>query len=101
MHKSARLPVAWKSIAKYVLAAAIMGLILYVTPYPTTLLLTLVKTGVGLGIYIGLLLAIDKQARKLLSLIVAEIKNSVNAYILKRNNNHSKSPAETDLSTKN
>jgi O-antigen/teichoic acid export membrane protein len=97
MHKSARLPVAWKSIAKYVLAAAIMGLILYMTPYPTTLLLTLVKTGVGLGIYIGLLLAIDKQARKLLSLIVAEIKNSINAYILKRNNNHSKSPAETDL----
>ena len=97
MHKSARLPVAWKSIAKYVLAAAIMGLILYVTPYPTTLLFTLVKTGVGLSIYIGLLLVVDKQARNLLSLIVAEIKNSINAYILKRNNNHNKNPAETDL----
>lgn len=85
MHKSIRLPVAWKSIIKYVFASAVMGLILYVTPDPTTLMLTLAKTGVGLGVYLGLLLAIDNQARKLLKLITAEIKDNINLFILKTN----------------
>lgn len=95
MHKQAHLPVAWKSIAKFVFAATVMALILYVTPYPTTLILTLAKTGTGLGIYLGLLLAIDSQARKLLRLIIAEIKGSINMFILKRNNNH-QSQANTE-----
>ncbi len=101
MHKQARLPVAWKSIAKYVSAALVMALLLYVTPAPTTLLLTLAKTGIGIGIYLGLLLAIDKQARKLLGLIIEEIKGTYQQFILKRNNNHQNSGQNAVLETKN
>ena len=45
-------------------------------PTPTTLGFTLVKAVAGLGIYIALLLAIDKQARDLLNLIIEEIKGT-------------------------
>ncbi|XHH08494.1 MAG: hypothetical protein ACFCUE_13120 [Candidatus Bathyarchaeia archaeon] len=96
MHKAIRIPVQWRSIAKYVSASLIMALTLYFTPYPTTLILTLIKTGVGIGIYLALLLAIDKQARKLLSLIIAEIRGSINMFIFRRNNNQ-KTPEETEL----
>jgi hypothetical protein len=51
-------------------------------------LLTLAKTGIGLGIYIGLILAIDHQARQLLGLIIEEIKGTYRQFILKRNNNN-------------
>jgi O-antigen/teichoic acid export membrane protein len=101
MHKSARLPVAWKSMAKYVLASVVMGLILYVTPYTTTLMLTLIKTAAGFGIYIGLILLIDKEARKLLKLIIAEIKGSINMFILKRNNTNQNSSQNNTLDAKN
>ena len=87
MHKQAKLPVAWRSIAKYVFAAVVMALVLYVSPSPTTLLFTLVKTAVGLGIYLGLLLVIDRQARKLFGLIIEEIRGTIQQFILKRNNN--------------
>ncbi len=96
MHKTTRLPVAWSSMGKYVLAAVIMGLILYFMPYTTTLVLTVAKTVVGIVIYLGLLLVIDKQARSLLKLIIAEIKGTIQQFILKRNNNP-KLPAETPL----
>jgi hypothetical protein len=102
MHKQAHLPVAWKSILKYAAAALIMGLLLYFTPSPTTLLFTLAKTGVGLGVYIGLLLLIDRQARKLLGLIIDEIKGSFQQFILKRNGNNGKNSGEKALmETKN
>lgn len=76
MHRAIRLPVAWKSIAKYIAASILMGIALVFLPTPTTLVFTLVKAVVGLGIYIALLLAIDKQARELFSLIVEEIKGT-------------------------
>jgi O-antigen/teichoic acid export membrane protein len=104
MHKQAHLPVDWKSIGKFVFAAVVMALILYFTPFPTTLLLTLVKTGIGLAIYIGLLLAIDHQARKLLGLIIEEIKGTYKQFILKRNNNNNNNhtPSENAcIETKN
>ncbi len=95
MHNSVRLPVAWRSIAKYVLASVVMALALYVLPNPSTLMLTIAKTAIGLGIYLALLLTIDKQARKLLNLIIAEIKVTINMFILKRNNNQT--PPKADI----
>ncbi|MCL1978276.1 MAG: oligosaccharide flippase family protein [Candidatus Bathyarchaeota archaeon] len=86
MHKQIKLPIAWQSITKYILAAATMALILYLTPTTTTLMLTFIKTVTGISIYLLLLLAIDKQARKLLKLIIAEIKNTLNTFTPKRNN---------------
>lgn len=85
MRNSARIPVDWRSMAKYVAASLIMALALYLSPYPSTLLLTIAKTAVGMGIYIGLLLAIDKQARGLLKLIIEEIKGTLQQLLPKKN----------------
>jgi uncharacterized membrane protein YeiH len=85
MRNSARIPVVWKSIAKYVVASLIMAVALYLLPYPSTLLLTLAKTAVGMAIYIGLLLAIDKQARELVRLIYEEITGTLREFIFKKN----------------
>jgi hypothetical protein len=73
MRRSFRLPVAWRSIAKYILSALLMGLILFVLPTTSTLILTILKAIAGFVIYIALLLAIDSQARDLLKLILEEI----------------------------
>jgi hypothetical protein len=77
MRGSTRLPVAWKSIAKYVLASILMGIVLLLLPTTTTLAFTLVKAVAGLGTYLALLLVIDRQARELLNLIIEEIKGTI------------------------
>lgn len=91
MRNSARIPVAWKSIAKYILASLIMGITLFLLPYPSTLLLTIAKAGAGLAIYIALLLAIDKQTRELLNLILEEIKGTQRMLTSKSGNFQGKS----------
>jgi len=88
MHREVCLPVAWKSIFKYVLASFIMGSIMFfVLPPTTTLLPTTAKAIAGFAIYVGLLLAIDAQARKLIRLIGEEIKGSLG--LLKSENDNS------------
>jgi len=75
MHHIVRIPVAWKSISKYVLSSLLMGgVMLFLIPSTTTLLSTIAKAIVGFAIYVGLLLAIDAEARKLIGLIREEIK---------------------------
>jgi O-antigen/teichoic acid export membrane protein len=93
MRGSTRLPVAWKSIAKYVLASILMGIVLLLLPTTTTLVYTLVKAVAGLGIYIALLLAIDKQARELLNLIIEEIKGTIRQLTSKNNHFQGKNEA--------
>lgn len=68
-----RVPIACKSIAKYVLAALLMGVLLYLLPTPTTLMATIGKTLIGFGAYVVILLVIDAQARELIKLIWQEI----------------------------
>ena len=85
MRKSIRLPVAWKSITKYVLASVLMGIVLFVVPTTSTLLFTVAKAVAGLAIYIALLLAIDKQARELLNLILEEIRGTLRQLTSKNN----------------
>ena len=51
---SVRIPVAWKSIAKYVLASFFMGSVMFfLLPTTTTLLPTIAKAIVGFAIYVG------------------------------------------------
>ncbi len=95
MRKSTCLPVAWKSITKYVLASILMGVVLFVSPTTSTLLYTVVKAVAGLAIYIALLLAIDKQARQLLNLIVEEIKGTLRQLTSKNNGFKGKNGALT------
>jgi len=86
MHKSIRIPVAWKSIAKYLLSALLMGIILFLIPTTTTLLSTIAKAAAGFGIYVVLLLAIDKQARELIRLVWDEIRGSLKQLTSKNSN---------------
>src|SRR5208337_3548520 len=92
MHHSVRIPVAWKSISKYVIASLLMGCVmLFLLPTTTTLLSTIAKAIAGFAIYVGLLLAIDVQARKLIGLIWEEIKGSLRQLTSKNNNSQVKS----------
>jgi hypothetical protein len=73
MRRSIRILIAWKSIAKYILSALLMGTVLLLLPTTTTLLSTIAKAIAGFALYIGLLLSIDAQARGLVRLIWQEI----------------------------
>jgi hypothetical protein len=86
MHKTLRLHLAWITIAKYVLAAFFMGVVLFLLPTTTTLLSTIGKAVAGFAIYVVLLLAIDKQARQLVRLIWEEIQGSIAQLTSKGNN---------------
>ncbi len=86
MRNSARIPLDWRSIAKYVGAALVMALTLYLSPSPSTLLLTIAKAAIGMGVYLGLLLVIDKQSRGLLKLIIQEIKETFQQFLPKKAN---------------
>ena len=74
MRKSNRLTVDWRSIWKYVFAAALAAIVLFIIPTTTTLTLTVGKVLAGLATYIAILLAIDSEARKLPPLVFQEIK---------------------------
>jgi hypothetical protein len=77
MHQSIRLFVAWRSIGKYMVAAAVAAVALLLLPSPTTLLLTLGKAAIGLAAYAAVLLVIDAEARELVTLILHEIKSTI------------------------
>ncbi len=77
MHKSVSLPVAWKSIGKYVFGALINGAVLLVLPQTSTLTLTFGKLLIGLAAYIAVLYAIDADARSLFADIWDEVKDTI------------------------
>ncbi|MGE5575337.1 MAG: hypothetical protein ACM3UL_04305 [Ignavibacteria bacterium] len=77
MRHSINIPVAWKSIGKYILSALVMGIVLYLLPSTSTLLYTIAKAIGGFVLYIGLLLLIDHQARELIGLTWREIKGTL------------------------
>ena len=70
-------PIAWKSLAKYIFAALIMGLVLYFVPATSTLLATIAKTVAGFALYCVIVLAIDETARELIGLVWKEIMGSL------------------------
>jgi len=77
MNHSIRIPVAWKSIGKYVLAAFIMGVALWLLPTTLTLLSTIAKAIAGFAFYAGLLVTIDLEARTVVKLIWLELRVSL------------------------
>ena len=85
MRHSVKIPVAWKRIAKYIMAALLMGIVLFLLPTTSTLLSTIAKAIGGFALYIALLLVIDAQARELLGLVWEEIKGSLRQLRLKNN----------------
>jgi hypothetical protein len=79
--KMVRLQIPWKNVVKYGFAGAVMGLTLYLIPHPTRASITLVETLFGGGLYLAVLFAIDKEARKLARGILREIINSLKRII--------------------
>jgi hypothetical protein len=74
VRKMLRVELPWKNIARYVFAAAIMGAVLYLIPHPLRVTTTLAETAIGGLIYIALLMAIDKEARRLPSTILKNLR---------------------------
>jgi O-antigen/teichoic acid export membrane protein len=71
--RAVKLQVPWNSIGKYALASAVMAAILYFT-HPARRLTTLVLTAIGGLVYVGVLLAIDKETRSLLRMSIGILK---------------------------
>lgn len=67
-----------------------MAIVLFLLPSPSTLLFTLAKAALGLAIYLALLLAVDKQARDMLNLIIDEIKGMLRVIGGKNNSSDGK-----------
>jgi len=75
VQKAVKVSIPWKNIGKYLLAAAPMAIFLYAFPHPARLYSTLIVTAVAGAIYLGFLMAIDKEARNLPKIALREIRN--------------------------
>ena len=64
----------WRSIAKYLLASAAMGIVLFLLPYSADVLTILVWTAIGGAVYLAALMLIDKETRALPKSILHELK---------------------------
>ena len=74
VRKMIKMHIPWKIIAKYVLAAAVMGATLYVIPHPTRTYMILAETAIGGLIYLLVIMAIDKETRALPKSMLKELK---------------------------
>jgi hypothetical protein len=74
VRRAIKVTVPWTNIGKYVFAGAIMGSILFLIPHPTRLALVLATCIIGGILYLAVVSAIDKDARKLIRLILQEIR---------------------------
>jgi hypothetical protein len=70
---SVRIIIPWRSIGKYVLSSMVTAAALYLFPRPTTLVVTFAIVAAGAAVYATLLLAIDRDARRLVRSILQEI----------------------------
>lgn len=77
VRRAIKISIPWANISKYLVAAAITGIVLYLTPHPTKLLVTLGTAVLGGILYIALLTAIDKEARTLIKSVIQEIRQLV------------------------
>ncbi len=69
-----KVAVPWRSIAKYGLASAVMGAVLFLLPYTNRISTTLAWTVVGGIVYLAVVMAIDKEVRSLPKAALQEIK---------------------------
>ncbi|MFB3888940.1 MAG: polysaccharide biosynthesis C-terminal domain-containing protein [Candidatus Bathyarchaeia archaeon] len=80
VRKMTTVAIPWKSIAKYLFASIVMGLVLFLPqPHPNRISTTLIMTAVGGVVYLAVLWAIDKEAREFPRNVVREVRK-----ILKR-----------------
>lgn len=85
--KSTEIDIPWKSISKYVFAAAVMAAVLFLLPHPTGVPATadtmeilfnighvLALTGIGAAVYLVIVMSIDKEARMLPKAMLQEVR---------------------------
>jgi ABC-type transport system involved in cytochrome c biogenesis permease subunit len=65
----------WRNVAKYTFASVVAGVVLFLLPASTSILMTLVWTAVGGLLYLAVLLLIDKETRSLPKQILGEVRS--------------------------
>jgi len=78
-----KMPIRWRSVARYLLSSAAPAIVLYFAPHPTTLIPTFIMSVGGLAFYAILLLAIDTEARHLTALILQEMRKILSGSVPK------------------
>jgi hypothetical protein len=73
--------VPWRSISKYILAAAIVGILLYILPHPARIITTLGMAAAGGILYLGLLIVMDRESSELISAMIQEIRSMIGRII--------------------
>ena len=66
----------WKSVAKYTFASIVTGIVLFLLPASSSIIITLIWTAVGGLLYLVVLMLIDKEARSLPKQILGEVKGN-------------------------
>jgi hypothetical protein len=69
-----KIAIPWRSVLKYAFASAVMSGVLFLLPYTNRISTTLAWTAVGAIVYLAVLMAIDKEARRLPRSILQEIR---------------------------
>jgi hypothetical protein len=75
VRKIVRVKVPWSNIAKYLFASALMAIALFWLPHPTTIMLTFAITAVGGILYLLVVMALDRDARILVSRMLQIVKS--------------------------
>jgi len=70
-----RIEIPWWNIGKYIFASALMAIVLFLIPHPTTIFLTFAITAIGGILYLSVLMAIDREARILISRMLQTIRS--------------------------
>lgn len=73
-----RVVLPWRNLAKYLLASAVMGLVLFLLPYSVDVFTILVWTAIGGAVYLGVLMLLDGEARSLPKSILHELRRKKN-----------------------
>jgi O-antigen/teichoic acid export membrane protein len=66
----------WRSVAKYTFASVVTAFVLFLLPVSTSVFVTVIWTAVGGLLYIGLLMLIDKETRRLPRDILSELRRT-------------------------
>ena len=69
-----KMVIPWRPIGKYLLASAVMGVVLYLLPYSNSISTTLIWTAIGGVVYLAVLMLIDKETRALPMSILHELR---------------------------
>jgi O-antigen/teichoic acid export membrane protein len=75
VRRMVRVKVPWSNITRYLFASVFMAIVLFWLPHPTTIMLTFAITAVGGILYLLVVMALDKDARILISRMLQMIKS--------------------------